>query len=247
MHFLSSSTRAELLNLTDKDKLELIAGLEESLPPVELVVPVNLTREHTKGSRWDFDKLIPFFNTVNKNSTKPAVQAALKKARISIKGLPIKESKTLQEVIPKSKYTEVFKRTRGELKYPTKDDPLSQNRRALHHIFLATTIVQEEGNIYINWYAKDTLTILTNDKFTAPYSNIDINKAGQLPGLMHKPSQPSDEVRELLKHGLSPRHLLPNGNYNIDLIRAELFIFHQLWYTPEPKELQDKYYLQSKV
>lgn len=236
--------REQIAKLSPTERQELIDWiytLQE--PDKELTVPEGIDKNFLLGVRsWDHTKLHKAFAAVNPIVTKEAYLKALKKAKIFISSLPEagKPKVMLGEVTPTMINT-VFKQFQGCWQFPTATKEKKQkNRASFFFLFLDTTEVQEEGNTFTNWYVKNNMAEYINLRATAPFSDYSINRYGQLPWIDLGEVQISDDILHILKTGLSPRHLLKNGHYNYDLIQAELYVFHNVWHKPKPKELMSK-------
>ena len=201
---------------------------------LKLKVP-ELDSSFANGNNWDYDMLYDAFAAVN--ITKEGMQAALKNTHI--KDL-LEPKEALREVnIPTVETFLTYKRQ--EWVYPTKqnfpDNRKRKFKQAAFHLALIKTSVMEEGNPQNQWYVNPNLR---TNKRTAPFSDYHINRSGELPDFDPEDTPITNEVRKLLKTGLSKRHLTKDGKYNIILIQLELYCYHNVWFKPSAKDLMPK-------
>ena len=235
--------REQITKLSLTERQELIDWMYTLQVAEGLNVPDGIDTSFllAKG-RWDHAKLHQAFSTVNPIVTKEAYLKALKKAKIFISTLPEagKEKVMLGEITPDMIKT-VFKQHQGEWQFPTSTrDKKSRNRATFFFLFLDTTTVPSEDNEFTRWYVKSNISEYCNLRETAPFSDTNINNEGQLPWIDLGEDKVTADIYHVLKTGLSSRHLTKNGHYNYELIQAELYAFHNVWYKPKPKDLMSR-------
>lgn len=240
--------RDEIAKLSIPERQELIDWIYTLQAATDLNVPEGIDTSFLAArGRWDHTKLHQAFSTVNAVVTKDAYLKALKKAKIFISTLPEagKEKVMLGEITPGMIKT-VFKQHQGAWQFPPAiKDKRSRNRATFFFLFLEATTVHDEGRTYTQWYVKSNISEYANLRETAAFSETEINRERSLPWIDLEEVPMTKDIHHVLKTGLSSRHLTKNGHYNYDLIQAELYVFHNVWYKPKPKDLMSRSLIKS--
>jgi len=229
----------QVLALPEFQRREISAAIQNSYATTTCIVAPLLTRKYVVGAKWNYPLLEKDFKELN-NRYVPLdeIKKFTKKARIN--ALPeLDQLVEMLEPVPLEGLAKVFEVSKGTWHYST----THKVRQAAMHLFMQeTTVEDEEGYVSKAWFPKSTLHDLIDVPRTKlPFSSIDINRYG-LPEFDSLLTEPNELALNILKTGLSSRHLVrSNNHYNYALIQLELYMQTGIYYKPLSKQLMPKH------